>query len=744
MILAYTGQAFLGIALLLAALQTVGPARYISTSRFSYGQALFVSLAFGLLLYAHVTDQFALLSVALHSHTEKPLLYKISGVWGNHEGSMLLWVLILSVYGAVVARQVKRLEAPYPLAAPLMAFMNFGFLLFVLMACDPFTIADPAPLQGQDLNPLLQDPSLAIHPPILYIGYAGFAVPFVFAVAALIYGKVPDLWADLMRPWILFAWTFLTLGVGLGSFWAYYELGWGGWWFWDPVENAALMPWLTATALLHTVVALKATKTLQAGTLFLSILTFALCLFGTFLVRSGLLTSVHNFAVDPERGAFIFILSSLLILPALGLFFWRLPKVRSIVSTIPLSRSGLILLMMLFLVTGTATVALGTLYPLILEAFGQKMTVGAPYFNATFVPMMLPLLVLLGLGPWYSWPAHGLASSAVRWLLPLSCVTMVVFFVACLGFGVRHILGLAAFTGAVWTIFATVGYALKKKKILSGTILGHLGIGIAVLGMVGSSLGEQEVIKAVKVGETFSVGPVSLMLQQVTTYEGQNYKAQQANLQINPGGATLTPEKRFYWTQGVIHGESAIRSVGFGWLHHIYVMMGEEYEGQKWSIHAYYKPFMNLLWVGGLMVVLGGIVAFRKRFQGLKKVLPLMMVLWHPILGMGAHEQLSNPSLEIRARLLSRKILCPACQGQILDESPVESAAHLRSRIRQALRGGQTDDQILEGLMAQYGAQVVATPPVTWATYALWFGPWVLFGFVLGGWFIRKRRSPIL
>ncbi len=750
MILAYGGQAFLGAALLLAGLQAFGSVRYFSSSRLSYGQALFVILAFGIFLYAHVTDQFGLLSVALHSHTQKPFLYKISGAWGNHEGSMLLWVLILSIYGAVIARQVKSLKAPYPLAVPLMGFLNFGFLLFVLMACDPFVVADPIPLQGQDLNPLLQDPSLAIHPPILYAGYAGFSVPFVLSMAAVIEGKIPESWATFMRPWILFAWAFLTLGVGLGSFWAYYELGWGGWWFWDPVENAALMPWLSATALLHTVIALKATKTLQAWTLFLSILTFALCLFGTFLVRSGLLTSVHNFAVDPERGAFILILSSLLILPAFGLFMWRLPLMQSPVPTIPLSRTGLILVMTLFLSVGVATLVIGTLHPLLLEVVGQKVTVGAPYFNVTFVPMMLPLLALLGLGPWYSWVANGLTPSSVRWMLPLFCLTIVAFFIAYLGFGMRHMIGLAAFMGAIWVVLATVGYAIKKRKILSGTILGHLGIGIAVLGMVGSSLGEKEVIKAVKVGETFLIGPASLTLRDVTSHQGANYTAQQATLQIQPRGSILIPEKRFYWTQGVIHGESAIRSVGFARLHHIYVTLGEEYEGQKWSIHAYYKPFMNLLWIGILLVALGGIVAFVKRFRNLPKMLPLVLVLLHlallhPAFGMSAHEQIRDPSLEERARRLGRKILCPTCQGQTLDESPIESAVQLRSQIRASLSQGQTEEQILDAFIIKYGAHVIVTPPLGWHTYALWFGPWILWLLMVGGYFIKSRgaKRPI-
>lgn len=740
MTLAYLGQVCIGIALLLAGAQAVALTRSARAISLSYWQVFFVMLAFGILLYAHITDQFIFLSVTLHSHTAKPFLYKLSGVWGNHEGSMLLLALILSSYGAAVARQVHSLETPYPLAVPLMGFINFSFLLFIALSCDPFTIVDSAPLEGLDLNPLLQDPSLAIHPPILYAGYAGFAVPFTLSVAALIHGKPPSSWPQVARPWVLLAWFFLTLGVGLGSFWAYYELGWGGWWFWDPVENATLLPWLTATALLHTIIAAKASRTLQASTLLLSVMTFALCLFGVVLVRSGLLTSVHTFAVDPERGAFLIILSCFLVGPAIGLFIERFPHIYSTTPTILLSRSGFIGIMALILSVGTATVAMGTMYPLILEAFGQKATVGIPYFNVTFVPMMLPLLLLLGLGPWYTWA--GLPASAVRWLAGLVCLTLGSILVACLGFGIRHILGLSAFAGAAWSVIATIGYAFKKRKILSGTILAHLGMGIAVLGMVGSSLGEQETLKAIGLGETVTVGPVSLTLQQITYHHGPNYQAQRAVLQLHPKGSTLMPEKRFYWTQGIVHGESAIQSVGRGRLHHIYVTLGEEYEGNKWSIHAYYKPFINLLWVGIILMVLGGIVAFIKRWRVLA-ALPLIIIAFTPnALGIEAHEQLSDASLEKRARLLSQHILCPTCQRQSLDESPSAAAVALRSQIRTALRQGKTDEEIRKTLAIQQGDQVITTPPTGWKTSALWLTPWTLLLLALGGYFVKRRRRP--
>jgi len=738
MMIAFIGQACLGGALLLATLQTVGlrPLSLLNPLRLAYGQVIFVTLAFLFLLYAHVFDQFSLLTVALHSHTQKPLLYKISGVWGHHEGSMLLWILILTLFGALVIRHIKNLEFPYSLAIPVFGFINFCFYLFLLMACDPFALVDPIPTEGQDLNPLLQDPSLAVHPPLLYIGYAGSSVPFVFAVMVLIAGKIPKTWASTLRPWAIFCWTFLTVGVALGSFWAYYELGWGGWWFWDPVENAALMPWLSATALIHTIRSLDTTKSLQSWTLFLSILTFALCLLGTFLVRSGLLVSVHNFAVDAERGAFILILSSFLILPAFGLFFWRLKELRSQIPTIPLSRSGFILLMTLILMVGTFTVALGTLYPLILEAFGQKITVGSPYFQATFVPMMLPLLALVGLGTWYTW--KDLPTTHARWLLSLFCLTLILLFILYAGFGIRHILGLAAFACSVWVILTTLAYAFKKRKIFSGMIFAHLGIGIATLGMIGSSLGEKEVIKAVALGESFSIGPGHLLLENASTYKGKNYNAQQLSFRLTPGDTLLIPEKRFYWTQNIIHSESAIRSFGLGNLSHVYITLGDEYKNHQWSIHAYYKPFINLLWVGALLVALGGVIALIKRFMRQKKLLILGMIFMNTGLAFEAHEQHANPALEARARALSQKILCPVCHGQVLDDSPIELAAILRSQIRNALNEGQTDQEIMNKFIDQYGPQIIISPPYQWNTFTLWWGPWFIFILIISSYIAKN------
>ena len=678
----------------------------------------------------------------MHSHTHKPLIYKIAGVWGNHEGSMLLWVLILTGYGAAMTWQLKSQNPAYHLTFPLLGLINAGFLLFILMGCDSFTIVASAPLEGQDMNPLLQDPSLAIHPPILYLGMAGFAVPFVFAACALLQGKIPEGWAGLVYPWALFAWAFLTLGLGLGSYWAYYELGWGGWWFWDPVENAALMPWLAATALVHALRSMDRTGTLKAWALCLCILTFALCLFGIFLVRSGLLTSVHSFAVDPERGIMILILSCFLVLPVLGLFVWRLPQMQSVETIVPFSRPSHILLMTLLLTCGVATIAIGTVYPLAAQIFNLKITVGEPYFRATFVPMMLPLLFLMGFAPWPAW-GKDMPFSDYHRLIFLMLITALsvwgVYFIA----GIPSILGVGALAGGIWIILTTIHYAIKNSRYFSGMAVAHIGIGIAVLGMAGSNLWEQEVIRVVKKGEPFEVGPCQLVLQDVHFRRGANYQAQQANFLVKPGGAILAPEKRHYWTQGIIHGEAAIQSVG---LHHIYLTLGQEYEGRRWSIHAYYKPFINLLWIGGLLCVMGGFIAFIKRLKpkGIPSFLRVLILL-APGMAEGfafeVHEQVANPLLEKRARSLSQKILCPQCQGQLLDESPIAAAADLRRQIRASLLNGETDQEILNKFVDQFGPQIITRPPLNPATCILWFAPWVIFMAAVGKFIISASTA---
>src|SRR4051812_31210618 len=380
-----------------------------------------VALSFAALVYGHAVSDFSIVNVVENSHSTKPFIYKVSGVWGNHEGSMLLWILILTLFGAVVA--LARESVPARLRANTLAVqasITVAFVLFILVASNPFVRVSPAPFEGQDLNPVLQDPGLAIHPPLLYVGYVGFSITFAFAMAALIDGRIDAVWARAVRPWTLAAWTFLTLGIAMGSYWAYYELGWGGFWFWDPVENASLMPWLAGTALLHSTVVMEKRDALKVWTILLSILTFSLSLLGTFLVRSGVLTSVHAFAVDPTRGIFILAILVIFIGGSLSLFAWRAPLLRQGGLFAPVSREGALVVNNLFLATACATVFLGTLYPLALEALtGDKISVGAPFFNLTFVPIVVPLLLLAPLGQTLAWKRGDLLGAAQRLALAL-------------------------------------------------------------------------------------------------------------------------------------------------------------------------------------------------------------------------------------------------------------------------------------------------------------------------------------
>ena len=663
----YLGQAFLSLALLASCLQSFW--RFSSSKRayqMAKVQCVFVVGAFIILTFAHVTSDFSVVNVVANSHTAKPLLYKIGGVWGNHEGSMLLWVMILSLYGVMV----KRVSI-----VPLMGVISAGFLLFMLIACNPFEVMASIPQNGDDLNPLLQDPSLVIHPPFLYSGYVGFSIPFCLAIDALIKGKLDIDWVRETHFWTMVSWSFLTFGLLLGSFWAYYELGWGGWWFWDPVENAALMPWLMATALLHSLKVTQNKNAFNAWSLFLAILTFSLCLLGMFLVRSGLLISVHSFAIDPERGVILFFLCCLIILPALILFCMRIKNIRSLVATSPLSRSGFLLFNNIFLLCGTSTILLAIFYPLILGFFNQSISIGAPYFQATFVPLMVPLLFLVGLGPWFSWAENSL-HDVVQKILPAFCLT------ASLILGGYYFtdhpasfLAIIGNAGALWVIIATAHLYIKtNKKSLSfySMCLAHVGLGIAVLGMIESTVGEIEIMPTLASNESVVVGQYNVTLEKIEIVKGPNYNAQKAHLLLTKNGkdiATLQPEKRFYWTQKNIHSETAIYS---NLVSHVYVAMGEEYTNGQWSFRFYFKPWINLLWFGVVLIAVGGALSAWNKRKALFFILLLM--LGGSSFATNAHELLNDPHLEAVARELDKTILCPVCSGQTLDSSMADMA----------------------------------------------------------------------
>ena len=595
-------------------------------------QLALIATSFLCLTQAYVSSDFTVLNVVQNSHSAKPMLYKITGVWGNHEGSMLLWILILALFGAAVAGFGRNL--PPTLRARVLgvqAWVAIGFLAFTILTSNPFARVFPPPANGRDLNPLLQDPGLAFHPPMLYVGYVGFSIAFSFAIAALIEGRVDAAWARWVRPWTLVAWAFLTAGIALGSWWAYYELGWGGWWFWDPVENVSFMPWLLGTALLHSAIVVEKRNALKVWTILLAILTFSLSLVGTFIVRSGLLTSVHAFATDPQRGLFILLLLCITVGGSLVLFAMRAPALKAGGLFSPLSREGGLVLNNLLLATATATVFLGTLYPLFVEAVGgDRVTVGAPFFNATFVPLMVPLIAVMAIGPLLPWKRADIAGALgrLKFAAAISVVTILVVFYAVEGGPVLAALGMGL---AAWLFFGTLVEWAERVKLFRvpfgdswsravnlprsayGMSLAHAGMAVAIAGMIGSTAWKSEEVRIMRPGENVDVAGYNYTLEGVHGHQGPNYRSDIATFTVRKDGeivASLTPEKRFYPVQQMPTTEAAIHTTGFSDL---YAVIGDPDGNGGWTVRIYHEPLVPWLWVGCLLMVLGGAVSLSDR-----------------------------------------------------------------------------------------------------------------------------------
>ena len=597
------------------------------------GQLIFVSLAFAALTNAYVTSDFSVLNVVENSHSAKPLIYKITGVWGNHEGSMLLWALILVIFGAAVALFGRNL--PQRLKADVLAvqaWVAIAFLLYLLIASNPFVRVDPAPLEGQDLNPLLQDIGLAVHPPLLYLGYVGFSIAFAFAVAALIEGRIDAAWARWVRPWTLAAWLFLTLGIAMGSYWAYYELGWGGFWFWDPVENASFMPWLAGTALLHSALVMERREALKVWTILLAILTFSLSLLGTFLVRSGVLTSVHAFAVDPQRGLFILVILAVFVGGSLALFGLRAGALKQGGLFAPVSREGALVLNNILLTTATATVLVGTLYPLALEAAtGGKISVGAPYFNATFGPLALALLCAVPFGPLLAWKRGDLYWAAQRLWYAAGAALLagaVAFYVEQGGpllapFAVA--IALFVIAGAFAEIVertqlfrVSPGDTLRRAAGLPraswGAAFAHCGLGLTLLGVTAATAWSIERIDMMRAGQAMEVAGKSLVLTETGLRNGPNYQDFVARFTLRQSGVAVTEvesSKRVFAVRQMTTTEAGLVTFGFSQL---YVSLGElqETDGAV-AVRAEWKPLVLLIWIGPVLMAFGGLISLADR-----------------------------------------------------------------------------------------------------------------------------------
>jgi cytochrome c-type biogenesis protein CcmF len=588
------------------------------------GQLLFVGAAFAALAHAYMVSDFSVLNVAENSNSALPRIYQFAGVWGNHEGSMLLWSLILSLFGALVA--VTGGGLPARLRADALAIQGLigaAFLAFILFTSDPFQRLDPAPFEGRDLNPILQDPGLAIHPPLLYIGYVGFSIVFSFAAAALIEGKIDAAWARFVRPYTLVAWGFLTLGIAMGSYWAYYTLGWGGFWFWDPVENASLMPWLAGTAFLHSVAVMEKRDALKVWTIFLAILAFSFSLLGTFLVRSGVLTSVHAFASDPKRGVVILMILALFIAGSLGLFAWRAPMLKQGGLFAPVSREGALVVNNLFLTTSCASVLVGTLYPLALEQFtGAKISVGAPFFNASAGVLLLATSFLMPFGYALAWKRGDLLGVLQRLAVALlaGLATLAVLLAVA---GGGPVLAPVAASIAIFVLIGTVsetisrmfrgrapiGVALQRARGLPlsfwGGTLAHFGVGVTLLGLSATGFGAEAIV-AMRPGQPIEVGPYRVVYEQSLVRAGPNYQETVARLKVSEDGApvtTLEPARRNFGQRQMATTEAGIATLHFGQL---YISIADLAADGTLPVRAYWKPLVTLIWLGALTMAFGG------------------------------------------------------------------------------------------------------------------------------------------
>jgi len=629
------GTLALILALLLAATQAVlplvgaqrGNLTWMAVARpAAFGQFTFVLIAYLCLVYSFLTNDFTVINVARNSYSNLPAFYQVTATWGSHEGSLLFWSLILSVWTIAVATFSRTLpEEMVSRVLGVLGLISVGFLSMMLITSSPFLRQFPGPAEGSDLNPLLQDWGMIIHPPMLYMGYVGFAVAFAFAVAALLSGRLDAAWARWSRPWATVAWAFLTLGVALGSWWAYRELGWGGWWFWDPVENASLMPWLAGTALIHSLAVAEKRGAFKAWTVLLALMTFSISLLGTFLVRSGVLSSVHAFAVDPQRGAYILGFMLVVVGGSLALFAWRSPRMVAGGAFTWFSRESMLLANNVVMVASVAAVLLGTLYPLFIDALGMgKLSVGPPYFNAVFVPLITPALFLMGVGPLMRWKGDSVPDvlHRLKWALAVAMATGLLLPLTLEGYKPWAVLGLGLSTWIALTVLIAFRERVKNARQLFnlprafwGMHLAHLGLAIGVAGITMVVNYEKELDVRMNVGDQAQMSGYTLTFKGIENYSGPNYEATRGTVIVSKDGVdrfTLHPAKRVYNRSGSVMTEASVRPSLFSDL---YVSLGEPLNNEltTWAVRLYYKPFINWLWLGSLFMVVGGFLAASDR-----------------------------------------------------------------------------------------------------------------------------------
>jgi cytochrome c-type biogenesis protein CcmF len=594
------------------------------------GQLVFVAVAFGCLTWAFVSSDFSVLYVANHSQLSLPTIYKISAVWGAHEGSLLMWILILAAWTVAVSRYSSDLPESFAArVVGVLGLLSVGFLLFILLTSNPFDRLSPPAADGADLNPLLQDPGLAIHPPLLYIGYVGFSVAFAFAIAAMLSGNLDQRWAKWTRPWTTLAWMFLTLGIMLGSWWAYYELGWGGWWFWDPVENASFMPWLIGTALIHSLAVTERRGLFKSWTLLLAITAFSLSLLGTFLVRSGIIVSVHAFATDPTRGFFILAFLAVVIIGALILYAWRAPSLDSDAGFALLSRETFLLLNNVLLVVAATLVLMGTLAPLVIELLnGGKISIGPPWFEVAFLVPMIPLVLLLGLGMHTAWRKQDARPWVALLRIPAIAAVLLGIIIPLMFYGRTSLLLVVGVSAALWIIATSLIQPIRSIRRKDGSTgitrsalgmsVAHLGMGLFVLGATITSAFNVESDRALTPGQSTEVAGYNFEMVELRNVEGPNYSAIEAEIEIRRDGefvTTVRPQKRQYLVQKNWMTEAGIYVT---WNKDLFVALGDQLGNGAWSVRVQYKPMIRFIWFGAIIMALGGLIAVSDRRYRLK------------------------------------------------------------------------------------------------------------------------------
>ena len=718
-------------------------------SFFSISSFILLTVSFSILILAYVNSDFSLLNVWSNSHTSKPLIYKISGSWGNHEGSMLLWCWVMSLYGFLVAINFQKIYSNFKIRILMFqGILSFGFITFLKFKSNPFEKLFPIPEEGIGLNPLLQDPGLAFHPPFLYLGYVGLSIVWSFALAGLFNESFDRDWATKTKPWVIISWIFLSVGITLGSYWAYYELGWGGFWFWDPVENASLIPWIVATALMHSILVMEKRGILVNWCILLSILGFALSMVGTFIVRSGLLTSVHAFANDPDRGLFILTLIAIYIVGSLLVFAIKPIRQIKISQYNLLSKDFFLIINNLLLIVSALTIFIGTIYPMILEIFsGDRISVGTPFYTITVVPIIFLFSFLAPIAIFLPWGKLRAKFEYIKifLLLVLSLLLTWIFYIY---FNIQNIFSNLGVFASFWIILSSIQGLIKQNNYVSlSSFFGHVGLGILILGCSVSISSQKQFEGPLNLNEKINIGNYKVKFLNVKDGNGPNYINSIGNFSLEKADKIikLSAEKRFYPIEKSVTTEAGIYSKYFS---HIYIILGEKINSEKWVVRIWYKPLVSLIWIGALITAFGGFLSLYKNINFKKSlkylILLLIFLCSYPLDTFASQNNIyETEQIENRIKLINQNIRCLVCDSQTIDESNSPLAKDLRGIVREKVLNNETDENIYNYFRERYGDYIIMKPPFKFNTFFLWIAPFLflIFGIAIIYKFQKKQNG---